>query len=54
MPPRNRIDRFLPDAPEPRAERLREIRALVLDRSYETREKLARALDRLVEKLRGA
>lgn len=51
--PRNRIDRFLPDAPEPRAEKLREIRTLVRERSYETREKLAKALDLLIEKLRG-
>jgi hypothetical protein len=51
--PRNRIDRFLPDAPEPRVEKLRLIRTLVRDRAYETREKLSRALDRLVAKLRG-
>jgi hypothetical protein len=49
---RNRIDCFLPDAPEPRAERLRAIRSLVRDRCYETREKLERALDRLISKLR--
>ena len=31
--PRNRIDRYLPDAPEPRDEKLREIRARVRELS---------------------
>ena len=50
---RNRIDRFLPDAPEPRAEKLREIRALVRECGYETRVKLELALDRLIARLRA-
>jgi len=51
--PRNRLDRFLPNAPEPRDEKLREIRARVRERSYETPEKLESALGRLLERLGG-
>ncbi len=49
----NRIERFLPDAPLPRARKLREIRKRVLERSYESDEKLSRAVDRLLERLQG-